>query len=160
MRTLSKAYGLAGLRIGYAVGPEDLITQMYKVKLPFEPNNLAHLAAIAALNDDDFIEKTVKLNKTSLSMMKKKFDELGIKYLPTSANFYLLLFRDEKTAAVFNEECLNYGLILRHVIAFGIPNGIRINSGTIEETEFALEVIEKVVASLKNNPVHQYTNTQ
>jgi len=77
-------------------------------------------------------------------MMQKKFDEIGIDYVPTSANFFLILFPDEEFTTEFNNECLNRGLILRHVNTFGIPNGIRINSGTIEETEFALEVLEEV----------------
>ncbi len=144
LRTLSKSYGLAGIRIGFAFGKEYLIKEMYKVKLPFEPNQLAQDAAIAALDDYDFLKRTVELNKESLRLMVLKFDELGLDYVPTSANFYLLLFPDEEFTVGFNNECLNRGLILRHVKAFGIPNGIRINSGTIEETEFALNVLEEV----------------
>jgi histidinol-phosphate aminotransferase len=148
LRTLSKAYGLAGLRIGFAFGPENLITELYKVKLPFEPNHLAQEAAIAAFNDDEFLRKTVELNKQSLSLMKKKFDELGIEQVTTSANFILLIFPTEEFTIDFNEECLNRGLILRHVKLFGIPNGIRINSGTMEETDFALEVIGEIYPAL------------
>ncbi len=144
LRTLSKAYGLAGIRIGFAYGPEYLIREMYKVKLPFEPNQLAQDAAIAALDDDEFLNRTVELNRKSLELMGKKFNDLGIDYIPTSANFYLLLFPDEEFAAEFNSQCLSRGLILRHVNTFGIPNGIRINSGTMEETEFALQVLEEV----------------
>ncbi len=144
LRTLSKAYGLAGLRIGFAVGPEVLIKELYKVKLPFEPNILAQEAAIAAIEDDDFLDKTKKQNEKSLKKMQKKFDELGIEYVTTSANFYLILFPSEEITAKFNEKCLDRGLILRHVNTFGIPNGIRINSGTDEETDYALEVIEEV----------------
>jgi len=150
LRTLSKAYGLAGIRIGFAVGPEYLIKTLYKVKLPFEPNLLAQEAAIAALEDDDFIVRTKETNKISLDMMKKKFDELEIKYIPSAANFYLVLFHDEEYADDFNEECLNSGLIVRPLKSFGIMNGIRINSGTIEETNFALETIEKIHYKLLN----------
>jgi histidinol-phosphate aminotransferase len=144
LRTLSKAYGLAGIRIGFAFGKEYLINEMYKVKLPFEPNELAQDAAIAALQDDVFLSSTVDLNTKSLEIMRKRFDEIGIDYVPTSANFFLILFPDVEFTMEFNEECLNRGLILRHVNTFGIPNGIRINSGTIEETEFALNVLEEV----------------
>jgi histidinol-phosphate aminotransferase len=105
---------------------------------------LAQDAAIAALSDDDFLKKTVELNERSLNIMKQKFDELGIEYVPTSANFYLLLFPNLEFTLEFNNECLNRGLILRHVSSFGIPNGIRINSGTLAETDFALQVIEEV----------------
>jgi len=148
LRTLSKAYGLAGIRIGFAVAQEYLVKEMYKVKLPFEPNALAQEAAIAALQDDEFLENTVKLNKRSLEAFKRKFDELFIAYIPTAANFFMLVFPTEEFAVDFNEECLNRGLILRHVYTFGIPNGIRINSGTDEETEFAIKVIGEVYPML------------
>ena len=148
LRTLSKSYGLAGLRIGFAVGSPELIKELYKVKLPFEPNVLAQVAAVASLADDDFICKTIDTNTESLKMMGKKFSELNIKFIPTSANFFLMLFRDEEYARRFNMECLNKGLILRYLDSFGINNGIRINSGTIEETIFALNVIDEVHKSL------------
>jgi|SRR5690554_819406 len=148
LRTLSKAYGLAGLRIGFAYGPEYLIQQLYKVKLPFEPNLLAQEAAIAAFDDDEFLKKTVEMNEKSLQKMKKKFDELGIEQVPTAANFILILFPSEEFAIDFNEECLNRNLIIRHVNSFGVPNGIRINSGTMEETDFALEVISEIYPAL------------
>jgi histidinol-phosphate aminotransferase len=144
LRTLSKSYGLAGLRIGFAAGSQNLIKELYKVRLPFEPNILAQEAAIASLNDNDFIYRTVETNRKSLEMLGKKFNDLGISYIPTSANFYLLLLPDEKYAKRFNRECLERGLILRYLASFGIKNGIRINSGTIEETRFALNVISEV----------------
>lgn len=144
LRTLSKAYGLAGLRIGFAVGPEVLIQELYKVKLPFEPNHLAQEAAITALDDEEFLKMTVELNEASLNKMKQKFKELGIEQVPTAANFSMLIFPSEEFAADFNNECLNRGLILRHVNTFGIPNGVRINSGTEVETDFALDVISEV----------------
>lgn len=144
LRTFSKAYGLAGIRLGFAVAQEYLINELYKVKLPFEPNALAQESAIAALEDNEFLEKTVRQNSKSLEAMKRIFDELFIAYVPTAANFYMLVFPTEEFAKEFNEECLNKGLILRHVNTFGIPNGIRINSGTDEETEFALNVISEI----------------
>jgi len=149
LRTLSKAYGLAGLRVGFAVAQEYLIKELYKVKLPFEPNYLAQAAAIAAMDDDEFLQKTIKQNEYSLGIMKMKFDELGIEYVPTYANFYLMLMPFEEFMIEFNQECLNRGLILRPVNSFGINNGIRINSGTNEETNFALGIIEQVFTSLQ-----------
>lgn len=149
VRTLSKAYGLAGIRIGFAVAEHDLIRDLYKVKLPFEPNLLAQEAAIAALDDDEFLKRTLETNKNSLLRMQKKFEELEIEFIPTSSNFYLILFPDAEMCLAFNEGCLNSGLILRPVNSFGISNGIRINSGTDDETTFALNVIEKVYSKLK-----------
>jgi histidinol-phosphate aminotransferase len=157
LRTLSKAYGLAGIRIGFAVAKEYLIKELYKVKLPFEPNFLAQVAAIAALEDDEFLKRTVNLNRVSLSIMTNKFDELNIEYVPTSANFILMLLPSESFVNDFNKECLNRGLILRPVNTFGISRGIRINSGTVDETEFALNIIEEIYTKLikgniKNHP--------
>jgi histidinol-phosphate aminotransferase len=80
--------------------------------------------------------------------MIKKFNELGIDQVPTAANFVLLVFPSEEFAFDFNEECLNRGLIVRHVKSFGIPNGIRINSGTMEETDFALNIISEIYPAL------------
>lgn len=147
-RTFSKFHGLAGLRIGFAVGPQELIREMYKVKLPFEPNYLAQKSAIAALDDDEFMDRTLEVNNESLKLMRKKFFELGIEALPSYANFILLLLPTEEFAASFFEQCLDRGLIVRHVNAFGIPNGIRISSGTRDDTLFALRVIEEVYENL------------
>jgi histidinol-phosphate aminotransferase len=155
LRTLSKAYGLAGLRLGFAAGSPGIIKQLYKVKLPFEPNYLAQEAAIAAFTDEEFIMKTIDTNSASLLLMKQKFEKLGIKYIPTFANFFLLVFPDTDFARELTEECLNCGLILRHVYSFGLPECIRINSGTMEETHFALDIIQEVYFKLtkKHDPI-------
>ena len=147
-RTLSKVYGLGGLRIGYTVGPEYLISALAKYKLPFEPNCLAQVAAVAALNDDEFLSETVAANRRSLKVMRDKFDTLGIAYVESATNFLLMLMPSESFAEGFNNNCLNKGLIVRHVEPFGIPNGIRINSGTDEETKLALEIIEEVYTKM------------
>lgn len=149
-RTLSKVYGLAGLRIGYAIGPDAVIEALYKVKFPFEPNLLAEKAAIAALDDDEFLEKTIKLNQESLKMLEIGLKKAGLYFVPTSANFLMMVMPSEEAAFEFTNECLNRGLILRHVKPFGIPEGVRINSGTIDETEFALDIINQVTKLLKN----------
>lgn len=143
-RTLSKVYGLAGLRIGFAVGPEHLIGALYKVKLPFEPNRLAQVAATAALGDDEFLHRTIEANRRSLARLTACFDNLHIRYVKTAANFVLMLLPTEEHAGRFFERCLDHGLIVRWVKPFGIANGIRINSGTDDETAFAIDVIEKV----------------
>lgn len=145
LRTFSKSFGLAGLRLGVAFGDEELIKILYNVKLPFEPNLLAQAAAEGALQDDEYYTKTMELNSISLRMLEDRCRVLGITITESSANFFLMLFRDEETAASFTNECMNRGLILRHVKNFGIPNGVRINSGTIDETEFAINVITEVV---------------
>jgi histidinol-phosphate aminotransferase len=148
LRTLSKAYGLAGLRIGFAAGSPEVIKELYKVKLPFEPNYLAQEAAIAAFDDKEFLDKTIAANSESLKIMEKKVREIGIKFIPTNANFFLLVLQSPEIAGELAEECLDQGLILRHVSSFGLPECIRINSGSVEETYFAIDVIEKVYKRL------------
>ncbi|MEW6051525.1 MAG: histidinol-phosphate transaminase [Candidatus Zixiibacteriota bacterium] len=158
-RTFSKDYGLAGLRLGFAVGAEYLIRELYKVKLPFEPNYIAQCAGIAALTDDEFIRKVVVLNERNLARMSFRLAELGIQQVHSDANFILMLMPTEQFAMDFNAACLERGLILRHVRSFGIPNGIRINSGTNEEISFALAVIEEVYAQLHGREHGRLPNT-
>ncbi len=143
-RTLSKIYGLGGMRVGFAVGPQRLISTLKKIRLPFEPNILSQEAAIAALDDKEFREATVKLNRKEINKMIAFFEEMEIEYVKPFGNFVMLVLESEETAVKFFEACLNKGLIVRHVAAFGVPNGIRINSGTKEETDFALQVIEEI----------------
>lgn len=143
-RSFSKVYGLAGLRIGFAVGPERLINALYKVKLPFEPNRLAQVAAVAALDDDEFLNMTLDCNRRSLALLTTCLDDLDIPYITTVANFTLLLLPTEKHAERFFDRCLDNGLVVRPVKSFGVANGIRISSGTEDETAFAVNVIERV----------------
>ncbi len=143
-RTLSKAYGLGGLRVGFAVGPSHVIDAIFKVRYTFEPNYLAQVAATAALDDDEFLERTVKTNTASLKRMRARFDTLGIRQVDSYANFIMILMPSQTLAEEFYQRCLEHGLIVRPVAAYGVPNGIRINSGTEDETTFALEVIEEV----------------
>jgi len=149
LRTFSKDYGLAGLRIGAGFGDPRLIQALYKVKLPFEPNMLAQAGAIAALGDVDFLRQTADLNRWSLNRFREAFDSLGIRYTRSVGNFLMLIFPDSDTASRFNNDCLEKGLILRHTGSFGVPNGVRINSGTEDETEFAIKVITEVMEHMK-----------
>ncbi len=143
-RTLSKAHGLAGLRLGFAVGPDQVIEALYKVKLPFEPNLLAQQAGIAALDDDEFLHKTLELNQASLARLRACFKRNRIEQVKTHTNFILIIMPSSDFARAFAEECSNRGLIVRHVDKFGVEKGVRINSGTLAETDFAIGVIEEV----------------
>jgi len=150
VRTLSKVYGLAGLRVGFAAGPPELITELYKVRLPFEPNLLAQTTAIAALEDETFLKHTLTTNRQSLALLKAGFDKIGLSQVPTAANFIMIFLPSQELAHTFFEQCLERGLIVRHVDSFGVPDGVRISSGTKEETIFALEVIEKVYTEMSD----------
>ncbi len=102
MRTFSKDYGLAGIRVGFAIGPEYLIREMYKVKLPFEPNFMAQKAAIASLDDAEFLQMTIETNARNMKRMVKAFTEIGIPQVRSDANFILLLLPNEQLALDFN----------------------------------------------------------
>lgn len=143
-RTFSKDFGLAGLRIGYAVAAPDLIADLMRIRLPFEPSWTAQEAALAALDDADFLERTITQNHRSLKLIAEQADKLGINHPRSYGNFIMYAFDSAPFAASFTQECLKLGLILRHVESFGVPGGVRINSGTDQETTFALKVVEEV----------------
>ncbi|MFQ6008645.1 MAG: histidinol-phosphate transaminase [Candidatus Zixiibacteriota bacterium] len=152
-RSLSKVYGLAGLRIGFAAGPEHLIDALYKIKLPFEPNRLAQVAAMAALDDEEFLQRTIETNHRSLARLMSCFEDLHIPYIKTVTNFVLMLLPTEHHTKRFFERCLDLGLIVRPTKPFGIARGIRISSGSDDETTFAINVIKQVwtdIMKLKN----------
>lgn len=149
LQTLSKTHGLAGLRIGYAVGPEELIATLYKVKLPFEPSLIAQKAAVAALKDDEYVQRTVLVNQIALRMMMRTFDELGIKYVYPYANFVMILLSNQEFVQEFCTHSLQHGVAVRNCKPFGIPNGVRISTGTHEQTEYACQIFEHVYNELK-----------
>jgi len=144
LRTLSKTLGLAGIRLGYAIGPADLIGYMYRVKLPFEPNILAQHAGMAAIGDSAFIEETVTTNKKTLGMIEQALEESKIKYVPGKANFTMAIFENEDEAKKFVSFSLSKGFVVRHLPMFGLENAVRISTGTIEQTSrFCKEVINQ-----------------
>lgn len=139
LRTFSKAYGLAGFRIGYAIAAEELINQMMKTKLTFEPTTLAQAAAEAALQDDEFIQKSLSVVENGKEQLYRFFDQHGVKYVKSSSNSVMMVLPDEEQAVTFNQEMLKKGVILRRVGAFGLPNCIRITIGTEEDMAYFRE---------------------
>lgn len=149
IRTFSKTHGLAGLRVGFAYSPSEIIQSVRKVKLAFEPSILAQEAAIAAIADDDFLARTLKENTASLNMMREKFDELGIFYPEPAANFLMLKLENQEQTFDFARMCHEKGILVRPLVAFGVPEAVRISTGTVKETEYAVGVFEKAFKSLK-----------
>jgi histidinol-phosphate aminotransferase len=142
LRTFSKCYGLAGARIGFAFAHREVINILYRVKLPFEPNIIALHGAIAALDDSEYVKKTVETNKKCLALQESKFDDLGINYVKGFGNFTMILFDDETEAIKFTKYMLENNVVVRHLPMFGLPNAVRINTGTLEQTANALDLIE------------------
>lgn len=138
LRTFSKAYGLAGMRAGYGLAHEELIKQLLKIKLPFEPAELAQAAAIAALDDLEFLERTLDLNARSLRMLSS-----ALPVVRSRANFAMVPLGSAEAAQTLTRQLLEQGVIVRPLAAFGLPRAIRISTGTIEETEMCLDAIAR-----------------
>ncbi|MEZ4820038.1 MAG: histidinol-phosphate transaminase [Bdellovibrionota bacterium] len=148
-RTFSKAYGMAGFRVGYGVSTAENIYEVLKVKLPFEPTVIAQYAAMKALDDTSFLQKTLDLNEKGMQFFQDNFAALGIQYVADSyANFYMMLFDGEVRALTFAEKCLEKGLILRYLDMFGFPEAVRINTGTMEENQIAFDIMKDVLQEL------------
>lgn len=133
LRTFSKAYGLASVRIGYGFAHEDLCRNVLKVKLPFEPSSIAQAAGAGALDDAEFLKLTQETNHIGRLEMPKLYDELGLKYVPSAANFFMLPFDTEEQALKFSEELERRGIIVRPLRGFMLPHCVRITIGTKEQ---------------------------
>jgi histidinol-phosphate aminotransferase len=142
LRTFSKAYGLAGIRVGYGFAHESLIGNLLKVKVPFEPSLSAQAAGMAALDDVEFLANTLKINQEGMTFLKQEFDALGIEQVPSAANFITTVWDSEKTASKLTQDLLEKGVIVRQLTGFGWPNCIRISVGLESENQ-------KCIASLK-----------
>jgi len=144
LRTFSKAYGLAGLRIGYGIAKKEIISEMNKVREPFNTNTIAQLAAVHALKDEDHIKRSIKTNEHSKEFLYRELDSIGLRYVPTKANFiYIPLNTD--SIAVYNA-LLKYGVIVRPVG----QKEIRVTIGLTEENKRFIEALKTVIKSLSN----------
>ena len=143
LRTFSKAYGLAGLRIGYGLMPVFLAEILHRVRQPFNVNSLAQAAAIAALEDQDFLKKTLQLVCDELEFLYRALDGLGLNYGRSEANF--LLIQVGKNADKIFEDLLRQGVIVRSMSSYGYPDCIRVNVGLRHENIRLLEALEKIL---------------
>src|SRR5689334_14445893 len=135
LRTFSKVYGLAGIRIGYGFAHEALIGNLLKVKLPFEPSTLAEAAGIAALADKEFLHHSLELNARGLRYLTGSLEELGLEAIPSEANFVTIVLPAEHAASTIFEELLAQGVVVRPLKAFGLPRCLRISTGTDEDNQ-------------------------
>ncbi len=142
LRTFSKIYGLAGIRAGYGFAHEELIANLLKVKLPFEPNSIAQAAGIAALDDREFVHRSLELNTRGRRMITDGLRKMGLEVIPSEANFVMLPLETPQNASWLAEELLKGGVIVRPLGAFGLPHCIRISTGTDEENHMLLEALE------------------
>ncbi|MGA7409229.1 MAG: histidinol-phosphate transaminase [Bryobacteraceae bacterium] len=146
LRTFSKVYGLAGLRVGYGFAHEDLIRNLLKVKLPFEPSSLAEAAGIAALRDKAFLHRSLELNVRGMEKMSAGLGSRGFEVVPSEANFVMAVLPNSGSAHELVQGLLRLGVIVRPLGAFGLPKCVRISIGTDEENQICLEAIDQVTS--------------
>ena len=143
LRTFSKLYGLAGLRVGYGVMPAELAGYLNRIRQPFNVNSLAQVAARAALQDRDFVERTRRVVHDGLAFLFKSLTEIGVRFFPTQSNFFLIDVEQEADA-VF-QAMLRQGVIVRSMTGYGYPRYIRVNVGTAAENERFIKALKAVL---------------
>jgi histidinol-phosphate aminotransferase len=141
LKTFSKAYALAGLRIGYAVGDAVCVDMLNRVRQPFNTSSVAQCAACAALEDTEFLNSSVSLNLKNKKLLCGEFEKLGLSYIPSQANFILVNVGDGER--VFTE-LLKRGVIVRYMGA-SLKNYVRISIGTPEECEILLSCLREIL---------------
>jgi len=147
-RTFSKIYGLAGLRLGYAVAKEEIIADMNRIRQPFNVTRPAQAAGVAALEDKMFIKQSQVVNEEGKKYLYREFEKLGLKYVPTFANF-ILVDTGFPTREVF-KRLLQKGVIVRAMDGYGFPTCIRVTVGTMKENIAFIDKLTEVIEELKD----------
>lgn len=143
LRTFSKAYGLAGLRIGYGVSTPEIIGYIERCRQPFNVNSIAQAAAIAAIADQDHVKKSIALNNEGKTYFYKEFDRLGLPFAPSDGNFVWVDIK--KDSVMVFKEMLKRGVIIRTGDIFGAPTHIRVSVGKPEENAKFIRALEEVI---------------
>ncbi|MDR0528525.1 MAG: histidinol-phosphate transaminase [Zoogloeaceae bacterium] len=147
VRTFSKIYGLAGLRVGYGLAAESVAGLLNRVRQPFNCNNLALAAAKAALEDTDFVEKSSKTNRKGLRDVGAGLARLGLETIPSRGNFLTFMAgKSKEEAANVNRALLKQGLIVRPLVGYDMPEWLRATIGTADENARFLAALEKALA--------------
>ncbi len=147
LRTFSKVYGLAGARIGYGFAHDELIRNLLKVKLPFEPSTTAQAGGIAALGDQEFLHRSLELNARGLRLLTAELSAMGLTVVPSQANFVMTVLPSEEEAARIFEELLAQGVVVRPLKAFGLPQCLRISTGTDHDNRLCVEAMKRSYAA-------------
>ncbi len=147
LRTFSKAASLAGLRVGYAIADPDCVALLNRIRQPFNVNSLAQVAALAALEDDSHILECLRMNEAGRHFLCDEFTSMGLKYVPSRANF-ILLDVARSGSDVF-QRLLKEGVIVRPMSSFGMETALRVTIGTPEENRRLIKALKKVLAEGK-----------
>lgn len=146
-RTFSKAYGIAGARIGYAIGAPELIEALNKVRLTFAPSNIAQAAGIGAIKDKAFLEKTIQNNTDEIKAYYEFFEAHKVRYIPSYGNFVMIPMESPEDAAKLFQDLLERGVFVRVLAAFGLPHCVRITIGTPEDNQLFFKAFREVYPS-------------
>lgn len=146
LRTFSKTYGLAGFRVGGLVAPTSVIDLYNRVRKPFNVNDLAQVAAAAAVEDHEFIDKSRRIAWDGVDYFSKELTRLGLKFLPSQGNF--VLFDTERDSLKVYEALLRKGIILRPVLNYQLPRHLRMSTGLPEENRAAVKALEEVLPTI------------
>lgn len=145
-RSMSKVYGLAGLRIGYGIAQPGITDLLNRIRQPFNVNSFAQAAAIAALADDEFVARSAKMNADGYRQLTQAFDELGLQYVPSYGNFVLVKVGDDDAAGSrINLALLKQGIIVRPVGNYGLPQWLRITIGLPDENMACIAALKKAL---------------
>ncbi|MGJ8620138.1 MAG: histidinol-phosphate transaminase [Methylophilaceae bacterium] len=144
-RTFSKAYGLAGLRVGFGLMQAEIADILNRVRQPFNVNSIAQAAATASLADDDFVARSYAANQAGMLQLTQGFDQLGLNYIGSYANFISFKIKNANTV---NQKLLESGIIVRPVANYEMPDYLRVSIGLFSENQRFLEVLATI---LKNN---------
>ena len=142
-RTFSKAYGLAGLRVGYGIAHPEVADLMNRVRQPFNVSSVALAAAEAALDDDEFLARSAEVNRRGMTQLVAAFRELGLEWIPSAGNFVTFKVGD---AIGVNQALLRQGVIVRPIAAYGMPHWLRVSIGLPEENTRFIEALRQALA--------------
>ena len=148
VRTFSKAYGLAGLRVGYALSSVAVADLLNRIRQPFNVSRVALAAAAAALADSGFIEKTRLMNDEQMRWLEKQFDALGLGFIKSHANFIMVeiaVEMEDITAASIHQALLEQGVIVRPLESYGLPHWLRITVGIAEENMRLIDTLRSIL---------------
>ena len=145
LRTFSKIYALAGLRVGYGIADKKVITYLNRIKAPFNVTRIAQRAAIKSLENEDFREYSARLNLENRAKLYTDLEQLGLKVIPSETNF--LLFFPATDINILNERLLQEGVIVRPLNAFGLADGIRVTVGSEEDNAYFIKKLSQILAA-------------
>ena len=143
IRSFSKIYGLAGVRLGYGIGPESLIKLMYRIRIPFDVSVLANAAGVAALADTEFYSKSLEITKKGKDYIYKELTALGLEYIPSYTNF--IIIDTGKNASEVFTALIKKGVIIRPMTNYGLPRFIRVTIGLDKDNKKFIAVLKQVL---------------